>query len=641
MALLKEYPEGSDITLLNTIYKYGRKDEDTGKYKKDFLEVVCKDNITGKKFHKTIYEPEYEFYMAKDDIFIDHNLFFIEKDKVDAYRTPFNQLEKTIAELTGNENFYYENIKAGNRKANKELHTLYNVFNSDMNIEDNFRFRFSRDYPNNIIPLSKSYFDIEVDGIDMKGDFPEMGECPINAVSYIDDQKKTEYVYLLRNPDNPLIEEFEKSINADLFKELKEFVIKNVGGIDKAKKYKIDELEFEFKFYDEEIQLIHDLFIEINKNQPDFLLAWNMAFDVPYIIERIKNLGYNPEDIMCHPDFTEERVANYYIDERNRNEYAERGDFYEISSYTVYLDQLIHFASRRKGQRAFPNFKLDTAGEIIAGVNKLDYSHITTSIVKLPYLDYKTFVFYNIMDTIVQKCIEEQVADIDYIFGKCNLNNTRYSKGHRQTVYLTNRGTKDFYNDGFIIGNNSNRHNQKVKFPGALVGDPLHNSDYAKIKINGEALNLANNLDDYDYKSLYPSITREHNMAPNTQIGKIYIDPEINRIYPRENIYNYEFYERGGQFLEDLCSGNILDFSNRWFGFATFREFLDDIAEYYSTRDTIYQLNPYENGLYKPIRHMKENLTRPIYYSNDLIKPMIYYPESLDYTEYLNKINNY
>ena len=63
---------------------------------------------------------------------------------------------------------------------------------------------------------------------------------------------------------------------------------------------------------------------------------------------------------------------------------------------------------------------------------------------------------------------EAVVEDIDYVFGKALINNTRYSKVHRQTVYLANRGMKNFYEEGFIIGNNSNRFNSKPaeKFPG-------------------------------------------------------------------------------------------------------------------------------------------------------------------------------
>ena len=146
-----------------------------------------------------------------------------------------------------------------------------------------------------------------------------MGECPINAVSCIIEQENLVKVFLLRNPNNPLIEKFEHEAKTDpnLFKELREFLITTVGGPEKAKKYGVDNLDVRLSFFDEEIQLIYSLFQFINKYEPDFLLAWNMAFDIPYIYERIINLGYDPAEIMSHPAF-EKKVAKYYIDERHK-----------------------------------------------------------------------------------------------------------------------------------------------------------------------------------------------------------------------------------------------------------------------------------------------------------------------------------
>lgn len=648
--MISSYAPGSDITILDTIYQYPKRKEDGSGYDDDFISILYRDNVTGKKDHHVVYKPDYEYYIIDGNIQLNHNLFFIEKDKCMAKMAPYSNLLKDIAQETGNIEFFYNNLKAGNRGANKQLHKMRNIMNSDMDINDHFRYRFDKLYKNESFPISKAYFDIEADTISMKGEFPEMGECPINAVSYIGNNKIRSFV--LRNPENPLVEEFEKSINKELFKELNDFIILNIGGMEKAQKYKMDNLEYEFLFYDEEVCLLHDLFKIINTEEPDFLLAWNMAFDIPYIIERLYNLGYDPTEFLCHPSFKDnEKIVSYYIDEEHKNEYEARGDRYKISSHTVYLDQLIHFASRRKGQSAFPNFKLDTAGNIITGVKKLDYSHITTNIAELPYLDFKTFIFYNIMDTIVQKCIEEETNDIDYIFSKCLINNTRYDKGHRQTIYLANRAVKNFNKDGYVIGNNINIFNapkaqydengkkikRKKEFEGALVGDPTHNSDVSKMKLEGRAINIMDNLDDYDFKSLYPSIQREFNMAPNTQIGKIIIPDKVHKY---EDPFSGEHYDRGSQYIEDLVSQNIITFSNRWLGFPTFREFLDDLEKYFSNIEN--PANPFwdHRKLMVPI---KKNHEIPLMTSrsmapdkefimdigtNQIIKP-------LDYNSYL------
>lgn len=638
MSLLSYYPKGSDITILNASYHRKEQNVDTGKWNPDYIVISYKDNMNGTKGHEIIYEPTYEFYKAKDGVNITHNMFYIDKDKVDRVECKYTDLTKTIAEITGNLDFYYENKRAGNYKGNKALHTIPSIFSSDANIEDHWRARFARSYVNETVPITKAYFDIEADTKRMSGDFPEMGEVPINAVSYIDDKTHTVNVFLLRDiyGDNPLIEEFENNFSYQdkaktLFKELQEFIIDAVNGEENAKKFDLLNLTFEFFFFDDEISLLSTLFQIINRNSPDFMMAWNMAFDIPYIIERCKVLGVDPALILSSNTYSE-KYANYYIDEIHKNEYELRGDYYDIAADTVYIDQLVQFASRRKGQAAFPNFKLDTAADIITrgAVRKLDYSHITTNLTELPYLDYKTFVFYNIMDTIAQKCIEMTVEDIDYIFATAVNNDTRYSKCHRQTVYLTNRTRKFFYQEGYILGNNCNN-GVKKSFAGALVGDPTHNSDYAKKKSwFGEVFNIVDNSDDFDFKSLYPSIDREHNLAPNTIIGKILIK---NKVHKYENPYHNEDYDRGGQFIEDLVTGNNLEFGRRWFNFASFREILGDIEEYFTTHIPFRNHQIYSrNGMLKPfiVRPDSKDMIKPFTYleNGEMIKPFQIYDDS-------------
>lgn len=602
--LIPGYPEGSDITILNTAY-IGRRKNSDGKIQKDYISLLFKDNVTGQKHIHNIFEPEYTYYKLKDMYQLDHHLFFIDKDKVEPVTCKYSELLRDIAKQTGNEEFFYDNIRSGNSGENRKLHTLNNIFSSDINVEDYYRMLFAREYKNEPIQLNKAYLDIETDGIHQVGDFPEMGEVPINAVAFMDERSGTIYQFLLENDANPLIAQYKEQLQEPgMMDKIQKFITKSVGGYKKAKKYGVDNLKLQFLFFREEIELIQALFDVINQTSPDILLIWNMAFDLNYIIARIEALGYDPKSIICDPRI-ETQYLKYYVDERNKNEFAERGDFVNCSQFLVWLDQMIHFASRRKGRGQFASFKLDDIGHDIARVNKLDYSYITTKIEMLPYLNYLVFSWYNLMDVIVQKCIESKTADVDYIFTKCLVNNTRYEKGHRQSVYLANRFTKDFYNYGYIIGNNVNKWNEKpaTKYPGAMVGDPLHNSDYAVLYINGQPTLLAANVIDYDYKSLYPSITLENNMAPNTQIGRIELpDPISYMEHPDMYASNEDpaKYSRSGEFLENMMSGNHLEFCKRWLHLGDFHEVEDDMFEYFMQniptgappslhpRDTIY-----------------------------------------------------
>lgn len=633
--MIKGRNSGDNITIMNTMFRRGVDPEDN-KYK-DYLTLIYKDCDTGLKYMQEMIDPDYEYYMINQDKRVNYPRLFAHKEDTEKIVVPYKDLDKDIAKRVGLTDFYYENIKNGNRGENRKIHTHPDVFNSDSNIEDHYRFRFDRFYKNEPFNPTKSYLDIEADTISMVGDFPEPGECPINAITIVLQEQKLIYTFLLRNKSNPQIDEFEKTvIDGSVFPELEQFVIEAVGGPAVAKRYNID-YKYNFLFYnaEDEINLIKDAFNAINSYKPDFVLAWNMGFDIPYIIARTNKLGYRSEDILCHPDF-KHKIARYYVDEKMKSEFAERGDYAQISSYSVFLDQMIQFASRRKGQGKFSSFTLDFIGQTIAKVKKLDYKHITTNIAELPYKDYKTFVFYNIMDTIVQQCIEQCTNDIEYVFGKCIMNNTRYSKAHRQTVYLTNRGIKEFYNtdDGYIMGNNTNKFNSKpnVKFPGAFVADPRQVNNYSRLRIYGSVVDVFDNLDDFDYASLYPSIIRQFNIAPNTQIGMILIN---QKVFENENKHKLDNWTRQSAFAEDVQSQVWLVINSRWFNLADYTTLYNEVIEFFRTKaNSMNGLRYYDrSGLIIPMIDYNPNYlqTAMIYNTNEWNSLQdAYIPQNLD-----------
>lgn len=616
--MIEGYVDGSDITIMNTAYSFPQRDAETGKKIDDFIAITYKDNKTGRKGHQIIFQPEYTFYITKEGEMVpDHPLFFIEKDKVEPVTVPYNQLERKIAELTGNLEFYQYNIQNKNRSENRKLHTDPRIFFSDVNIEDHYRFKFSQLYTNNITKLHKAFYDIECDTRYMAGTFVESGECPINMISLHDDTLDRTVSFILRDKRNPLIAEFEKKVSDGLFNQetIHRFVQKNVGGYKPSVRMKLDKTQYQLLFFDNEIDLIASFFQMVHQFDPDFIEGWNSsAFDLQYFIDRIYVLGYEPADIMCNQAWEVKMVKNF-VDQQHLNEFAERGDYAVISGNPVWLDQMIQFASRRKSKiGSFTSFRLDDIAWSTAKVRKLDYSHITTDIAMLPYLDFETFVLYNIMDVVAQKCIEVKTQDLEYIFSKCIVNNTVYKKGHRQTVYLINRMAMEFDKLGYIIGNNINKWNEKPpKFLGALVGDPLKTNEFSKIKIDGRPIMVADNMMDFDYKSLYPSIMGEFNIAPNTQIGRIDID---EKVYENENVYCLDKYSRGGEFIENMVSDNIIEFCRRWLGLAGIMEFIEDMKEYESK---FYQYS----APYRQFRNLECGLKETPIYDCDTVEKAI------------------
>ena len=502
--LFKKVPIGSDITIMNTQYQYKKRDDD-GKYQPDYLAITYKDNETQKKDHIIIKNPKYKYFILKPGVDCSYNRLFVEKDKVDEVEVPYNNLEKDIAERLNREADYYDALGMHDRNAIKQLHMDPRILNSDQSIEDHYRFEFSKYYKNSITKLHKSFFDIEVDGrYLLSGDFPEpeKAECPINAISLLDEQYNMVFTFLLRDKNNPLIEKAEDEWNSGKFSNevIHNFIQDAVGGWKQMKRNKLENLQFKLLWFDSEIELLKAFFETVYKLDPDFIEGWNSSgFDLNYIIHRIYNLGYDPVEIMSDPNW-EFPFLHHYIDKKNINDFAERGDYTRLACNPIWLDQMIQFCSRRKAKMgSFTSFKLDDIAWLTAKVHKLNYSDITTNISELPWLNYKRFILYNIMDVINQKCIENHSQDLDYIFAKCIVNNTTYAKGHRQTVYLINRMCKEWDTLGYIIGNNANKNNpQPEKYTGALVEDPLTTSDYAKLKINGIPIFIADNLIDFD-----------------------------------------------------------------------------------------------------------------------------------------------
>lgn len=123
----------------------------------------------------------------------------------------------------------------------------------------------------------------------------------------------------------------------------------------------------------------------------------------------------------------------------------------------------------------------------------------------------------------------------------------------------------------------------------------------------------------------------EFNIAPNTQIGRIEIEPGV---YANENAYNIEpeKYSRGGEFIENLVTDNIIEYCHRWFHLANIEEFIDDIDDFYSKRELgkfsnlveagfvdntgFSPIFPTSGAIQKPVRFNQPKVTSPVTFYN-------------------------
>lgn len=596
MIQVGNYPAGANLTVMNVMYQRPQKIEKEGRirYTTDKAYIVYKDNDTGLKHVENITTPQYTYYKAKPGVKVNYCMEWIEKDKVTPVTCNYKDIKKSIATEVGMLDTYNENLRSGNYQANDAFFAHPRVFSADMNILNYLRMEFAETYQNPVCDISVAYYDIENDIIDSLSDEVVIGENPINMASIYFDKTKTLYSFVLRNPRNPQIEEFEKNIKKhfkDYVKKVNDFISSNIGSPEKTKKYKLEDLKLSIGFFDTEAELIIAFFNVMKQLSPDFAVAYNSSYDLPYLMARAEIFGIDQVSLISDPEF-DDRFYYYFIDKECYNDYEERKDFVMVSSKTVWLDQMIIYPSRRKGQNAISSFSLDNVANHECKVKKLDWHHITDQFKFFAYKAFETFWLYNLNDTIVQACLEAQTEDLRYVFNNVIEMNTPYQKIFRQTNYLASKGM-EFYkqHEGVIMGNNINRFGTKPteKFPGAFVAKPTKLTDKYKYKSpNGFAIMKFANGDDFDYKALYPSLMREFNMSISTQVGMIQIDPEKSPFKP----IDYLRLGTGGHFAEDLASYNFIQFAHRWMRLPDVEEMVLSVKKYYTTmRTPSYKMN--------------------------------------------------
>lgn len=464
-----------NLLLINVIYHRPLKENKW----KDYCSIIVKDTSTNEKRLVTIENPKMLMYIVKPE-FRDYTYCpaYMKLDQCVPKMVEYRNIINEICEVAGEQGESFKKAcLANNRRALKNIHKFPYVLGTDVNYADYLRTEWALHYhnPNIDTNVTKTFMDIEVDSIDIPG-FPSAGSCPVNAVSLVDDEGKTVYVFLLRNDKNPQIADFEDHI-ADFKKECHKAYDASYG-----------ELEYKFFMFDEdkEINLIQQLFALIHSLKRDFLLIWNMAFDIPFLMKRCENLGYDPADIMCDPDFVQKEL--YYRKDNFHYDFKTRNDSFTISSYTVFLDQMSQYIKIRKTKGELKSVKLNAIAKEELGDEKLDYSD-EANIKTLPYVNYQKFVLYNIKDTLLQLGIERKTHDIDNIFSRALANGTGYASLFSQTILLKNRAYISYFEQGYILGNNRNvdyskerdpkkereEDRDRDKYAGAIVGDPKLN----------------------------------------------------------------------------------------------------------------------------------------------------------------------
>ena len=330
----------------------------------------------------------------------------------------------------------------------------------------------SENYLNQDAPkLNIAFFDIETD-FDPERGFADPSDpfMPITSISVYLQWMET-MICLAVPPKTLTMEQAEKELE----------------GIDNVMLF-----EKEGEMIDTFLTLIEDA---------DILSGWNSeGYDIPYTVNRTAR-------VLSKDDTRRFCLWGQLPKKREFEKYGKIAQTFDLVG-RVHLDSLnLH---RKYTYEERHTYRLDAIGEIEVGENKVPYEG---TLDQLYNNDFRKFIEYNIQDTALLDKLDKKLRFID-------LSN---SIAHENTVLLqTTMGAVAVTEQGII----NEAHNRGLQVPNRPKRDDTENTQAAGAYVAFPKKGLHKWVASMDLNSLYPSVIRALNMAPETVVGQI--RPEIS-----------------------------------------------------------------------------------------------------------------
>ena len=578
----------------------------------DYLYCIYKDLRTNKKFLQAIPEPMMKIYFKKPEYRgYTHNPSFSPLEELETKVVKYKDIIYKIAKDMGPSGQQKLNdcFNTRNYRGLKEFLTYPYVFGADFDIRGWYRHKWLANYDNDKIKhITKGFLDIEVDIMETGEPNPYIN--PVDLVTVIDWTSKKSYTFSLigvdyTEKDLSKMNEYEKKEELEkkeLYKqrlEQQEYWSTHVDELLEETHKAFDELypdmEYRFYFYKDERKMLVHLFQLINELKLDFIGIWNMPFDIPFLIERMTVLGLDPKQIMTHPDFPIKQC--WFKKDEHNFAVKLKSDYFYLSSYTLFFDQMVLYAAIRKGSSELRQYKLNYIAKREIGDEKYDYSE-EGNIKTLSYKNFLKYILYNIKDVLLQCGIEDKTGDVDTYYLTSYKNATPYESIFKQIAKLRNVQYMSYYDQGLIPGENvngflyNNKNNEvenddddEPTFEGALVGNPLLIEPFG-VELFGKKSSLIFLYSiDFDMKAFYPCTMRELNIDQSTLIFKMILEATQYDVRGGELKFNgitdvQLVDENEDSFVDDVAkelmdnyqTGDIIYTAHKWLNYPSIEE---------------------------------------------------------------------
>jgi len=251
-----------------------------------------------------------------------------------------------------------------------------------------------------------------------------------------------------------------------------------------------------------------DTFLDLIQDA-DILSGWNSeGYDIPYTVNRTMR-------VLSKDDTRRFCLWGQLPKKREYEKYGKQAVTFDLVG-RVHLDSLELYRKYTYEERH--TYRLDAIGEIEVGENKVPYEG---TLDQLYNNDFRKFIEYNIQDTALLDKLDKKLRFID-------LSNT---VAHENTVLLqTTMGAVAVTEQGIV----NEAHNRGLQVPNRRPRDDTENTQAAGAYVAFPKKGLHKWVASMDLNSLYPSVIRAMNMAPETIVGQI--RPEISEARVHEDM---------------------------------------------------------------------------------------------------------
>jgi DNA polymerase elongation subunit (family B) len=240
----------------------------------------------------------------------------------------------------------------------------------------------------------------------------------------------------------------------------------------------------------------------------DILSGWNSeGYDIPYTVNRTSR-------VLSKDDTRRFCLWGQLPKKREYEKYGKSAVTFDLIG-RVHLDSLELYRKYTYEERH--SYRLDAIGEIEVGENKVPYEG---TLDQLYNNDFRKFIEYNIQDTALLDKLDKKLRFID-LSNELAHANTVLLQTTMGAVAVTEQAiVNEAHHRGLQVPNRPRRDDENTQAAGAYVAFPKKG--------------LHKWIGSMDLNSLYPSVIRALNMAPETIVGQI--RPEISESRVHEDM---------------------------------------------------------------------------------------------------------